>query len=173
MYSPRLLYLFVTPKLLKWAAPIALCDDPDNHDGHTSRKDIIGNRHTAPPLNPRQQPVRTICGAMLIRAQGVDPPRLSNRFPSCVDLLQRWPVVEPCLAPRCAPSARSVPDASFFQFIGDLLFASVPNDRDLVRRSWHSIQRERRGKRLLLDIARSEDRDLVWTDGETRSFVLW
>jgi hypothetical protein len=81
--------------------------------------------------------------------------------------------VEPRLAPRSAPSARSVPDASFFQFIGDLLFASGPNDRDLVRRSWHSIQRERRGKRLLLDIARSEDRDLVWTDRETRNFVLW
>ena len=27
-----------------------------------------------------------------------------------------------------------VPDASFFQFIGDLLFASEPNDRNLVRR---------------------------------------
>src|SRR5207253_231144 len=80
---------------------------------------------------------------------------------------------EPRLAPRSAPSARSVPDASFFQFIGDLLFASGPNDRDLVRRSWHSIQRERRGKRLLLDIARSEDRDLVRTDGETGNFVLW
>ena len=92
MYSPRLLYLFVTPKLLKWAAPIALCDDPDNHDGHTSRKDIIGNRHTAPPLNPRQQPVRTICGAMLIRAQGVDPARLSNGSPSLCRLVAALPV---------------------------------------------------------------------------------
>jgi hypothetical protein len=73
--------------------------------------------------------------------------------------------VEACLAPRCAPSARSVPDASFFQFIGDLLFASGPNDRDLVRRSWHSVQRERRRRRLLLDTARSEDRDLKWADG--------
>ena len=87
MYSPRLLYLFVTPKLLKWAAPIALCDDPDNHDGHTSRKDIIGNRHTAPPLNPRQQPVRTICGAMLIRA---------TRCRSGLDCRIDLPVVSTC-----------------------------------------------------------------------------
>jgi hypothetical protein len=77
------------------------------------------------------------------------------------------------LAPRRVPSVRSVPDASFFQFIGDLLFASGPDDRDLVRRSWHSIQRERRGRRLLLDTGRSEDRDLEWADGETRNFVLW
>src|SRR6516225_5624231 len=61
----------------------------------------------------------------------------------------------------------------FFHFIGHLLFVSRPNNRDLVRRSRHSIQRERRGKRLLLDIARSEDRDLVWANGETRNFVLW
>ena len=87
MYSPRLLYLFVTPKLLKWAAPIALCDDPDNHDGHTSRKDIVGNRHTAPPLNPRQQPVRTICGAMLIRA---------TRCRSGLDCRIDLPVVSTC-----------------------------------------------------------------------------
>src|SRR5262249_57935209 len=82
--------------------------------------------------------------------------------------------VEARSLPRCSlPSARSVPDVSFSQFIGHLLSASRPNDRDLVRRSWHSIQRERRGKRLLLDIARSEDRDLMWADGETRNFVLW
>ena len=93
-------------------------------------------------------------------------------LPVCVDLLQRWPVSNRVWRHE-ACQARSVPDASFFSFIGDLLFALGPNDRDLVRRSWHSIQRERRGKRLLLDIARSEDRDLVWTDGETRNFVLW
>ena len=108
---------------------------------------------------------------MLIRAQGV---RLDRMIPQSVPTCcSDGRCVEACLAPRCAPSARSVPDASFFQFIGDLLFASGPNDRDLVRRSWHSIQRERRGKRPLLDMARSEDRDLVWTDGETRNFVLW
>ena len=110
---------------------------------------------------------------MLIRAQGVDPPRLSNGSPGLSRLVAGLAGVELRLAPRFAPSVRSVPDASFFQFIGDLLFASVPNNRDLVSRSWHSIQREHRGKRLLLDIARSEDRDLVWTDGETRNFVLW
>jgi hypothetical protein len=57
--------------------------------------------------------------------------------------------------------------------LGDLLFGSVRNDCDLVRRSWHSIQRERWDRRLFLDNARSENQDLERADGETRNFVLW
>ena len=34
----------------------------------------------------------------------------------------------------------------FIQFFGDMLLGSRSNDRDLVRRSWHSIQRERRSR---------------------------
>jgi hypothetical protein len=47
------------------------------------------------------------------------------------------------------------------------------NDRDLMRRNWHSTQRDFRGWRLLLDTARVEDRHLQRGYGETRDFILW
>jgi len=51
------------------------------------------------------------------------------------------------------------------QLVGDLL---PSNDGELMGRSWHSIQRTRRGGRLLLDTARSNDRHLQPGDGEAR-----
>jgi hypothetical protein len=66
----------------------------------------------------------------------------------------------PLLIGRLRANVRCV----FIQFFGDMLLGSRPNDRDLVRRSWHSIQRERRGGRLLLYPAQAEDRDLVGAD---------
>ena len=56
-----------------------------------------------------------------------------------------------------------------FQFMGELL----PNDGELMRRSWHSIPRELRGRWLLLDRARSYDGHLQRADGETHDFILW
>ena len=55
------------------------------------------------------------------------------------------------------------------QFMGELL----PKDGDLMRRSWHSIPRELRGRWLLLDTARSDDRHLQRADRKTRNFILW
>ena len=54
------------------------------------------------------------------------------------------------------------------QFMNELL----PNDGDLMRRSWHSLLREVWGGWLLLDNARSDDRHLQRGDGETRNFIL-
>jgi len=48
----------------------------------------------------------------------------------------------------------------------------LPNDDDLMRRSWHSFPREFRSRWLLLNNARSNDRHLQRTDWETRNFVL-
>ena len=56
------------------------------------------------------------------------------------------------------------------QLVGDLL---PSNDGELMGRSWHSIQRTRRGGRLLLDTARSNDRHLQPGDGEARHSILW
>jgi hypothetical protein len=56
------------------------------------------------------------------------------------------------------------------QPVGDLL---PSNDGELMGRSWHSIQRTRRGGRLLLDTARSNDRHLQPGDGEARHSILW
>jgi hypothetical protein len=58
---------------------------------------------------------------------------------------------------------------TYFQFMGKLL----PNDGDLMRRSRHSIPRQLRGRWLLLDTARSDDRHLQRTDREARNFILW
>jgi Fe-S cluster biosynthesis and repair protein YggX len=55
------------------------------------------------------------------------------------------------------------------QFMGELL----PNDGDLMRRSWHAVPRELWGRWLLLDTARSDDRHLQRTDWEARNFILW
>lgn len=56
-----------------------------------------------------------------------------------------------------------------FKFVGELM---PSDDSDLMRRSRHSIERERRGLRFFLDYARSHDRHLQRTDGETRYFIL-
>ena len=58
------------------------------------------------------------------------------------------------------------------QFISDLLLSSRANNSDLIRRSWHSIYRERRGKRLFLDTAGAEHRELQRTNGSPCNFVL-
>ena len=58
------------------------------------------------------------------------------------------------------------------QFISDLLLSSRANNSDLMRRSWHSIYRERRGKRLFLDTGGAEHRGLQRTNGKPCNFVL-
>jgi len=56
-----------------------------------------------------------------------------------------------------------------FHFMRELL----PKDGDLMRRSWHSIPRELRGRSLFLNTARSDDRHLQRADRESRNFILW
>jgi len=48
----------------------------------------------------------------------------------------------------------------------------VSNHSDLMWRGRHSIKRERRSRRLLVDITRSDGRHLQRTDGQTHHFVL-
>ena len=68
--------------------------------------------------------------------------------------------------PRACAGGISVP------FFNDPLLGSWTDDRNLVRRGRHSIQRERRSSRALLDTAQAEDRDLERADWETGKFVL-
>jgi Domain of unknown function (DUF1993) len=72
--------------------------------------------------------------------------------------------------PKCRKKSKVLMGSSVcLQFMNELL----PNDGDLMRRSWHSIPREFWDRRLLLDTARAEDRHLQRTDWETRDFILW
>jgi hypothetical protein len=59
----RVLYLFVTPKLLKWALPITLCDDPDQ--SRRSYKRQRYNRQSS--YSPSVEPARATCAHDLWR----------------------------------------------------------------------------------------------------------
>src|SRR6266566_1424800 len=64
----------------------------------------------------------------------------------------------------------------FGQTIGDLLRGHSRarcQDRDLMRRGWHSFQRERGGRRPLLNIGRSHHRNLVLRNRKAHDFIGW
>jgi hypothetical protein len=67
---------------------------------------------------------------------------------------------------------RSVCGAVVVRLISDLPLGSRLKDGNLVRRGWHSVQREGRGGRPLCYTAQAQDRDLVRADWETRNFIL-
>jgi hypothetical protein len=83
-------------------------------------------------------------------------------FPSAVGFAENGP---------CTVS-RSVCRTVVVRLISDLPLGSRLKDRNLVRRSWHSVQREGRGGRPLCYTAQAQDRDLVRADRETRNFIL-
>ena len=68
--------------------------------------------------------------------------------------------------------SRSVCGAVVVGLIRDLPLGSRLKDRNLVRRGWHSVQREGRGGRPLCYTTQAQDGDLVRADWETRNFIL-
>jgi hypothetical protein len=68
--------------------------------------------------------------------------------------------------------SRSICGPVVVRLIGDLPLGSRLKDRNLVRRGWHSVQREGRAGRPLCYTAQPQDRDLVRADWKTRNFIL-